>query len=88
MYLKRPVNHYYISLYLCGFAKPWLKKFQVHFNNLTSKSNGKQLKVISLKLNTMTISLLATDDKSFSRRSNSIMRWKKQDLKRPEIMTF
>ena len=29
------------------FAKSWLKKFQVHFINLISKSNGKQLKVTS-----------------------------------------
>ena len=29
-------------VYLTEFAKTWLKKFQVHFNNLTSKSNGKQ----------------------------------------------
>ena len=35
------MNKKYI-IYLTGFAKPWLKKFQVHFNNLTSKSNGKQ----------------------------------------------
>ena len=27
MYLKRSFNHHYISLYLCGSAKPWLKKF-------------------------------------------------------------
>ena len=27
----------YIYIYLTGFAKTWLKKFQLHFNNLTSK---------------------------------------------------
>ena len=26
------------DIYLTGFAKTWLKKFQVHFNNLTSNS--------------------------------------------------
>ena len=25
------------NTFLTGFAKKWLKKFQVHFNNLTSK---------------------------------------------------
>ena len=35
------------NIYLTGFAKTWLKKFQVHFNNLTSNWNGKQLKVTS-----------------------------------------
>ena len=35
------------NMYLTGFAKTWLKKFQVHFNNLTSNWNGKQLKVTS-----------------------------------------
>ena len=39
------VNNCYI--YLSGFVKTWLKKFQVHFNYLTSKWNGKQLKVTS-----------------------------------------
>ena len=34
-------------IYLSGFVKTWLKKFQVHFNYLTSKWNGKQLKVTS-----------------------------------------
>ena len=29
----------YPQMYLSGFAKTWLKKFQVHFHNLTSKSN-------------------------------------------------
>ena len=29
------------NIYLTGFAKTWLKKFQVHFNNLTSNWNGK-----------------------------------------------
>ena len=33
--------------YLTGFVKTWLEKFQVHFNYLTSKWNGKQLKVTS-----------------------------------------
>ena len=28
--------------HLNELAKTWLKKFQEHFNNLTSKSNGKQ----------------------------------------------
>ena len=32
---------------LSGFVKTWLKKFQVHLNYLTSKWNGKQLKVTS-----------------------------------------
>ena len=35
------------NMYLTGFAKTWLKKFQVHFNNLTSNWNGKQVKVTS-----------------------------------------
>ena len=35
------------NIYLTGFAKTWLKKFQVHFNNLTSNWKGKQLKVTS-----------------------------------------
>ena len=39
--------YYYYYYYLTGFAKTWLKKFQVHFNKLTSKWNGKQLKVTS-----------------------------------------
>ena len=34
-------------IYYTGFVKTWLKKFQVHFNYLKSKWNGKQLKVIS-----------------------------------------
>ena len=34
-------------MYLTEFAKTWLKKFQVHFNDLTRKSNGKQGKVTS-----------------------------------------
>ena len=34
-----------LAIYMSGFAKTWLKKFQVHFNNLTSKLIGKQLKV-------------------------------------------
>ena len=34
-------------IYLSGFVKTWLKKFQVLFNYLTSKWNGKQLKVTS-----------------------------------------
>ena len=36
----------HIYKYLCTFVKTWLK-FQVHFNYLTSKWNGKQLKVAS-----------------------------------------
>ena len=32
----------YKHIYLTGFAKMWLKKFQVHFKHLTSKLNGKQ----------------------------------------------
>ena len=35
------------NIYLTGFAETWLKKFQVHFNNLTFNWNGKQLKVTS-----------------------------------------
>ena len=39
------VKEYYTYLlwyvYLTEFAKAWLKKFQVHLENLTSKSNGK-----------------------------------------------
>ena len=36
-----PLFSHKYNLYLSGFAKTWLKKFQVHFyNNLTSKSNG------------------------------------------------
>ena len=34
----------YIYIHLTGLAKTWLRKFQVHINNLTSKRNGKQLK--------------------------------------------
>ena len=30
------------SIYLSGFVQTWLKKFQAHFNYLTSKWNGKQ----------------------------------------------
>ena len=37
----------YIYIYLSGFVKTWLTKFQVHFNYLKSKWNGKQLKVTS-----------------------------------------
>ena len=33
------------NIYLSGFVKTWLKKFQVHFNYLTSKWNRKQWKV-------------------------------------------
>ena len=36
-----------IYYYLTGFAKTWLKKFQVHSDKLTSKWNRKQLKVTS-----------------------------------------
>ena len=32
-----------IFIYLTGFAKTWLKNFQEHFDNLTSKWNGKSL---------------------------------------------
>ena len=34
-------------IYLTGFVKTLLKKFQVHFNYLTSRWNGKKLKVTS-----------------------------------------
>ena len=40
-------SSYYYYYYLTGFAKTWVKKFQVHSNKLTSKWNGKQLKVTS-----------------------------------------
>ena len=36
-----PDRYIYIYIYLSGFVKTWLKKFQVHFNYLTSKCNGK-----------------------------------------------
>ena len=36
-----------LYIYVTEFAKTWLKKFQVHFNDLTSKSNGKHWKVTS-----------------------------------------
>ena len=32
----------FLKVYLTEFAKTWLQKFQVHFNNLTSEWNGKQ----------------------------------------------
>ena len=32
---------------LSGFAKAWLKEFQVQFKSLTSNSNGRQLKSLS-----------------------------------------
>ena len=36
-------TNFIISLgHLNELVKTWLKKFQEHFNNLTSKSNGKQ----------------------------------------------
>ena len=41
------VDKFLKNIYLTGFAETWLKKFQVHFNNLTSKWNGKQLRVTS-----------------------------------------
>ena len=47
--------------------KTWLKKFQVHFNNLTSNSNGKQLKATSWGL-TMTTLFLVTDGKFLSQK--------------------
>ena len=34
---KKNCKNIYIYIYLTGFAKTWLKKFQLHFNNLTSK---------------------------------------------------
>ena len=34
-------------IYLPGFVKRYLKKFQVRFNNLTLEVNKKQLKVAS-----------------------------------------
>ena len=36
-----------VGIYLSGFVKTWLKKFQVDFNYLTSKWNRKQFKVTS-----------------------------------------
>ena len=63
------VDSYMVEKTLCqawkrlsGFANSWLKKFQVHFNNLASKSNGKQLKAANWGL-IMTTLLLATDGK-------------------------
>ena len=35
------LNMYFYYIYLSGFVKTWIKKFQVHFNYLTSKWNGK-----------------------------------------------
>ena len=77
-----------LFIYLSGFAKTWLKKFQLHFNNLTFKLNGKQLKLTCWGL-TMTTLLLATDGKLFL-QSNRILPWNtcKQHSKRPEIITF
>ena len=37
----------YIYIYLSGFDKRYLQKFQVRFNNLTLEVNKKQLKVAS-----------------------------------------
>ena len=37
----------YTTIYLSGFLKTWLKKFQVDFNYLTSVWNRKQFKVTS-----------------------------------------
>ena len=54
--------YYYYYYYLTGFAKTWLKKFQVHSNKLTSKWNGKQLKVTSCG-KTMSALSLAIDGK-------------------------
>ena len=41
--LTETVVQVYVSIYiyLSGFVKAWLKKFQMHFNYLTSKWNGK-----------------------------------------------
>ena len=39
------MRYFFANVYLTGFFKTWLKKFKVHFNFLTSKWNGKQLKV-------------------------------------------
>ena len=36
-----------INIYLSGFEKRYLQKFQVHFNDLTLQVNKKQLKVAS-----------------------------------------
>ena len=36
-----------IYIYLSGFGKSYLQKFQVRFNNLTLEVNKKQLKVAS-----------------------------------------
>ena len=51
--LTRKATEGYFSraIYLTGFVKMWLKKFQVHFNNLISacKWNGKRLKVTEAK---------------------------------------
>ena len=38
---------YIIYIYLSGFDKRYLQKFQVRFNNLTLEVNKKQLKVAS-----------------------------------------
>ena len=58
------ISKKHIDVYLTEFAKTWLKKLQVHFNNLTSKSNGKQWKVTS-QGSTITALLLATDGNFF-----------------------
>ena len=42
VYLAVTFSKIRLAIYMSGFAKTWLKKFQVHFNNLTSKLNGKQ----------------------------------------------
>ena len=74
------ISKKHIDVYLTKFAKTWLKKFQAHFNNLTSKSNGKQWKVTS-QGSKITALLLATDGNFFLAEvtdSNRILRWNKR----------
>ena len=37
----------FLYIYLNEFSKTWLKKFQMHFNDLTSKSNWKRRESIT-----------------------------------------
>ena len=45
--MKLPLTRNIISVWLSGFDKRYLQKFQVRFNNLTLEVNKKQLKVAS-----------------------------------------
>ena len=44
---EKKKKNIYIYIYLSGFGKSYLQKFQVRFNNLTLEVNKKQLKVAS-----------------------------------------